>query len=328
LSGCKKVDRLTILTSKDFAPELSAVLDTPHLLEIIPEQDDARTARMLLETDVLVWPEFRPEWRGTQENRRLRLVHSSGAGVDGIDRASLPPGCRVCNVYGHERALAEMAFMHMLALQKSLFRLDSALRRGDWTTDMRYLPELRNRNLLILGLGHVGSELVRWGQFMGMNVTALTRSPSKERAEKAGLRTIGSLSELGSHLRSADFVVVAIPASNETVDMIGEKEFRQMKPSAFLINVGRALVVNEQALYEALRTRRIAGAGLDVWYQYPEGSSDLRLPSRFPIQELDNVIMTPHKPTKETMAYRWGKIAENIGRFARGEPLENVVYTA
>jgi len=320
--------RPKILISQDFAQELSKVLTIPHDLEIIKDQSDAQIAEVLMDADVFVSPEFRPEWRSASENLRLRLVHSTGAGVDEIDRASLPPGCKVCNVYGHERAVTEQAFMHMLVLQKNLFKLDSALRKGDWTPEQRYMSELRNRNLLVLGLGHIGLEMVRWGQFMGMKVTALTRSPSRERAERAGLRTVGSLGELASHLGNADFVIVAIPASSETIDLIGEKEFKQMKPTTFLINVGRAKVVNEQALYEALRTRRIAGAGLDVWYQYPEGLSDKQLPSHFPIQELDNVVMTPHKPSRETMTYRWAKIAENIGRFAQGEPLENVVYTA
>jgi phosphoglycerate dehydrogenase-like enzyme len=317
-----------ILTLQAFAPVLSKVLTIPHVLETIRDQTDAQIAEILLDTDVLVSPEFKPEWRSSKENRRLRLVHSSGAGVDGIDRASLPPGCKVCNVYGHEHALAETVFMDMLILQKNLFKLHSGLRKGDWSPELGNLLELRKRNLLVLGLGHAGAEIVRWGQFMDMNVTALTRSPSKERAAKAGLSTLGSLSELGSHLGWADFIVVAIPASKDTVDLIGEKEFNQMKSTAFLINVGRAKVVNEEVLYNALRTRRIAGAGLDVWYQYPEGDSDKAFPSRFPIHELENVVMTPHKPTVETMAYRWAKIAENVAKFSRGEPLENVVYTA
>lgn len=98
-----------------------------------------------------------------------------------------------------------------------------------------------------------------------------------------------------------------------------------MKPGAFIINVGRAAVINEEALYRALQNRRIAGAGLDVWYQYPAPGQD-RMPARLPFQELDNVIMTPHKPTAETMAYRWKQIAANIGRLARGEPLACVVH--
>ena len=120
--------QLRILTSASFAPELAKVMSVPHTMLTLPD-DPAGTRELLLETDVLVYPEFRPEWR-SDGSKRLRLVHSTGAGVDGIDRASLPHGCMVCNVYGHERAVTETAFMHMLALQKSLLRVDSSLRRG------------------------------------------------------------------------------------------------------------------------------------------------------------------------------------------------------
>jgi len=109
--------------------------------------------------------------------------------------------------------------------------------------------------------------------------------------------------------------------------LISDEEFRKMKSTAFLVNVGRAKVVNEKALYEALKARRIAGAGLDVWYLYPERDSDKQLPSQFPLQELDNVIFSGHKPSMETMVYRMRKIAENIGRLYHGKTLENVVYT-
>ncbi len=319
---------LKILVPGIFAAELSKKLKVSHALTTIQDQTDSEIVKILSDTDVLVSGEFKAAWRGDKKTASPRLVHSVGAGVDGIDMASLPSGCTVCNVYGHERGVAEHAFMLMLALQRNLLGLDTALRKGDWTPQRVYLPELRQRNLLILGLGHIGAELARWGHFLDMKVTALTRSPSKQRNETPALCAVGSLSELEKHLPEADFIVVAIPCTPETESLIGEKEFQRMKPKAFVINVGRARVINEEALYHALHTRRIAGAGLDVWYQYPEGEQVKRLPSRFPLQELDNVIMTPHKPTIETMEYRWGKIAENIGRFARGEPLQNVVCTA
>lgn len=319
---------LKILIPEVFAKELSAKLKIPHTLRTIGREDDAQIAGILADTDVLVSGTYRAAWRGDRKKDFPRLVHSPGAGIDDINLAALPPGCRVCNVYGHERGVSEQAFMMMLALQRNLLNLDAALRKGDWTPRPVYLPELRHRNLLILGLGHIGMQLARWGRFLEMNVTALTRSPSKVRGEELGLRAVGGLDELGKHLEDADFIVVAIPSAPETTDLIGGREFQQMKPGAFLINVGRARVVNEEALYQALRSRRIAGAGLDVWYQYPDSDDEKKLPSRFPFQELDNVIMTPHKPTIETMEYRWGKIAENIGCFARGEPLDNVVHTA
>jgi phosphoglycerate dehydrogenase-like enzyme len=323
---------LTVVVHDYFASELSSALASktfasPPVLRTIVGHTDAEVATMLAGTDVLVSGEFKAAWRAAANTSRLRLVHSVGAGIDAIDLKSLPPGCMVCNVYGHERGVAEHAFMIMLALQRDLFKMDAALRTGDWTPHRIYLPELGKRNLLILGFGHIGAELARWGKFLDMNVTALTRTPGKIRGDKPVACTLGNLNDLGEHLPAADFTVIAIPANSDTTGLIGEREFQQMKPTAFLINVGRARVVNEEALYNALRSRRIAGAGFDVWYEYPDRLEDKKHPARFPLHELDNIIMTPHKPTIETMAHRWAKIAENIARFARNESLHNLVLT-
>ena len=314
--------RLKIAVHKNFAAELGAALTIPHTVATVQNESDDAMAALLADVDALVWGAFKAAWRDPR-GCALRLVHSTGAGTDGIDFAGLPPGCVVCNVYGHKRGVAEQAFLLMLALQRNLFALDAALRRGDWTLSRPYLPELRGCSLLILGLGHIGRELVRWGKILEMNVTVLTRTPAKPCDKKIAV-PVGDLRELAAFLTTADFVVVAIPAAAGTVDLIGAKEFALMKPGAFIVNVGRAPVINEDALYEALRARRIAGAGLDVWYQYPAAGQN-RLPSRRPFHELDNVIMTPHKPTIETMAYRWKEIAENLRRLAHGEPLARLV---
>lgn len=320
--------RLTVAVPQPFAEELAAKLAVPHSLRTLHGQGDAEIAALLAESDVLVSGEYRAAWRGDRPTGRPQLVHSPGAGIDGIELSSLPAGCTVCNVYGHERGVAEQVFLLILALQRHLFKLDAGMRAGNWSPQWPYLSELRQRHLLILGLGHIGTELARWGKFLDMRVSAVTRTPSEERAKRHGLEALGGLGDLGRFLPQADFVVVAVPASRDCVDLIGAAELERMKPGAYLVNVGRARVVNEEALFRALQARRIGGAGLDVWYQYPETEREIGWPSRFPFQELDNVIMTPHKPTAETMAYRWGKIAENIARFHRGEPLENVVHVA
>ena len=315
---------LKIVTHQRFAAELTQELTIPHVLKTFSDEGDAAMAQLLDGTDALVWGAFKAAWNNPA-HRTPRLIHSTGAGTDGIDFTALPAGCTVCNVYGHQWGVAEHAFLLMMALHKNLSALDAALRKGDWTPQRPYLPELRGRSLLILGLGHIGQELVRWGQFLGMKITVLTRTPGKARAETSGTVAVGGLPDLGAHLPAADFVIVAIPAAPGTIDLIGEKEFQQMKPGAFIINVGRGPVINEDALYHALKTHRIAGAGLDVWYQYPAPGQN-RLPARQPFQELDNVIMTPHKPTSETMAYRWKEIADNLARFSRGETLRCVVH--
>ncbi len=314
---------LKIVVPRLFANELAAQLTGPHELVPFGGQDDAAMAALLAEADVLVSGAYKAAWR-PPAGAPLRLIHSVGAGVDGIDFSAVPAGCTVCNVYGHDRGVAEQAFMHLLALHKCLFGLDAALRRGDWTPARTYLPEMIGHHLLILGAGQIGQALVRWGRFLGMEVTVLTRRPAAKRVGP-GLRHLGGLDELTRHLPLADFVIVAIPAAAGTVDLISTREFALMKPTACIVNVGRGPVINEEALYESLRTRRIAGAGIDVWYQYPSAPGQIQRPGRFPFHELDNIIMTPHKPTAETMAYRWRAIAGNIARLVAGEPLLRIV---
>lgn len=309
-----------------FAAEFKPYLDVPHTLKSLGKQSDAEVADLLCETDILVADVFKRSWR-KDPDCSVKLVHSTGAGVDGVDISSLPKGCTLCNVYGHERGMAELAFLLMAALQRKLFAIDRSLRQGDWMHSVPYLPELRYRNLLIIGLGKIGQELMRWGNFLEMNVTVLTRSPGKTRNEDTSHGTVSGLNDLKNYLPNADFVIIAVPATNDTINLIGEKELRLMKPSAFLINIGRAAVVNENALYETLLKGNIAGAGLDVWYQYPE-TGQIKLPSNRPFHELDNVIMTPHKPTVETMDYRWREIAANIKRFVKGEPFKSIVYSS
>ncbi len=130
-------------------------------------------------------------------------------------------------------------------------------------------------------------------------------------------------------LAEGDFVVLALPLSAETTGLIGAIELATMKPSAFLINVARGDVVDEAALYAALRDRTIAGAAIDVWYRYP-GLDNATLPANLPFHELTNVIMTPHiaGATEPTFFYRWSLINDNLRRIRDGEPLANVFAPA
>jgi phosphoglycerate dehydrogenase-like enzyme len=161
-----------------------------------------------------------------------------------------------------------------------------------------------------------------------MHVRAVTQTPERHRAdgELTGLESLDGYDALRTHLPWADFVVIAVPAAARTRGLFGTPELSLLRPSAFLINVGRGAVVDEAALFQALREERIAGAALDVWYQYPNGSS-VQLPAENPFHELRNVIMTPHVAgwSHETTAYRWRTIAENVRRYAYGEELLNVV---
>lgn len=313
-----------IAINASFAPALAERLTVPHELVELDNLDDEAVRALLPNLDAVVSGLFKSDWQVPATQRPL-LVQSVGAGVDGIAFPALPPGSTLCNVYGHERAVAERAFAHMLNLQQGVLKLDRNLRQGNWTPERPFLPEVSGKNLLVLGLGHIGRELVRWGQFLDMNVSILTRTANPERVTDLNLTAFGPLTDLADHLPKADFVIIAIPSAEGTIDLINATALERMKPSAFIINVGRGPVINEADLYAALKERRIGGAGLDVWWCYPTDGEPCH-PGNFPFHELDNVVMTPHKPTLETMAYRWGVVAENIAHHINGEPLQNLVW--
>ena len=316
---------LRILAAERFATAIQPLLKIPHEMATFQDQADETITPMLRNTDVFVSSVFRSEW--ASPIMPLRLIQGIGAGVDGIDLAAVPAGCAVCNVYGHGSSVAEYVFMTMAMLTRAVVSQDRALRRGKWG-DGVMRTALAGKKLGVLGLGHIGAEVVRWGRFAEMEVRGLTRRPTADRAAGLGLGRIGDFGELDSLLAWADFVVVAIPHTAETTGLIGAEELGRMGSATYLVNVARGPVVDEEALYSALKRREIAGAAVDVWYRYPAGLDKIEPPATFPFHELDNIIMTPHNSgyTDRTMAFRFAFIAANIGRLAGGRPLENLVY--
>ncbi len=158
------------------------------------------------------------------------------------------------------------------------------------------------------------------------HVIAANRSP---RRPEGGLERVYPLSELDQMLPICDYVVLCTALGPETEGLIDARRLALMKPSAFLINIARGAVVDEDAVYAALCDSTIGGAALDVWWQYPSAAEPERRPSQHPFHELPSVIMTPHCSgwTAGMVARRWAEVAANINRFVRGEPLENVVVS-
>lgn len=161
---------------------------------------------------------------------------------------------------------------------------------------------------------------------LGMRVGAVRKSPWLAE-DSARLDVFGGPEMLGRLLEESDFVVVVVPLDDSTRGMIDAEALRRMRPTAALINVARGEVVDEAALYEALRSGALAGAALDVWHRVRPTTLDVTPPSVYPFGELENVIMTPHVSgvSEDTFVGRARFIGENIARLARGEQLHNVV---
>lgn len=311
------------------APEVEKHLTVP--CEVILAAETAIAAR-LGEVDVLVTLAFTAEMGRAAE--RLKLVQVPGAGLDRIDRAALPPTTWLANAYGHDTGIAEHVLGAMLALTREFLRLDAALRRGVWESQWGVgvspppaWAELAGKTVAILGYGRIGQAVAHRARAFGMEICAIRRDVA--RSATAPLALLGGLEILETVLARADYLVITLPLSAETRGLIGERELRAMKPSAYVINVARAEIVDEDALYTALAERRIAGAALDVWYRYPT-SPGASAPARRAFHELPNVLMTPHVAgwTEGMLVARAKVIAENIGRAARDQPPVNLVPPA
>jgi phosphoglycerate dehydrogenase-like enzyme len=300
-------------------------LTTPAEYRIAPSANDEDVAPLLPGADVLISAKFSPALAGAADS--LRLILTPGAGTNGIDFSAVPERTTVCNVYGHERGIAEYIFTTMGMLNRDYPGMDRRLRQGDWRDHLGMpLPELQGKTVAVVGLGRIGAEVARWATFMRMHVIGVARDPSSASARASGIERIVSFGDLRSVLPEADFLVLALPLAAETRGLIGERELAAMKPTAFLINVARGEVVDESALYAALKDHALAGAAIDVWYRYPESDQPI-LPGNLPFHELPNIIMTPHiaGATENTFFYRWAAINDNLRRLLDGEPFLNVV---
>ena len=315
--------------SSSFADRVRAHLTMP--CDFI-HTDEKNARNVLPDVDVLVTLVFTSEMGAAA--RRLRLIQVPGAGVDRIDRAAMPPGASLAKVHGHETGIAEYVLGAMIALSRDFDRVHTGLRAGRWDSQWApgvppppVWPELAGRTLGILGYGGIGQAVARRARAFEMRVCAIRRDVG--RSAEDDLAFLGGLQSLPDVLRRADYLAITLPLTPETRGLIGPAQLALMKPMAILVNVARAQIVDEDALYAALAERRIAAAALDVWYRYPSAPGPL-LPAGRPFHELPNVLMTPHVSgwTDGMLEARASLIAENIRRTARGEHPENMVPVA
>jgi phosphoglycerate dehydrogenase-like enzyme len=313
----------------DTANGISGDLPPSLTVEIIADPRQlVQTPAAAADADILVTNIWRAEYPPIP---RLRFVQSVATGIDMIELAALPKGVAICNAFGHETAIAEYVLMTMLVWAHRFREIEGDFRvrsswRPSWVQSGAPHGEILGSTVGIVGLGRVGREVARRAAAFGCQVIAANRSV---REPANGVQRIYPLAALDEMLPACDFVVLSTALGPETEGLIDARRLALMNRSAFLINIARGAVVDEDAVYAALRDRSIGGAAIDVWWQYPDAAEPERRPSCHPFHELPNIIMTPHCSgwTQGMMARRWGEVAGNINRFVRGEPLENVVLT-
>lgn len=221
---------------------------------------------------------------------KLRGIVRYGIGVDNIDlKAASKQKIPVANVPDYSiGTVADHAFALLLALNRKLLLADNVIRSGKWGVWTSPSPklmgvDLEGKTLGLIGIGKIGSAVAARAKGFGMKVIAYDPYIPKEAAEKLGIELV----DLETLLKNADFVSIHSPLTNETRGMIGEKELKLMKKTAYIINTARGPIIQEEALYKALKNGWIAGAGLDVYEKEPPDKNN----SLF---KLENVVLTPH----------------------------------
>lgn len=250
---------------------------------------------------------------------KLKWFFSYSAGVDGLPFKILrEKHVTVTNTSGiHRTQIAEQVLGVMIAFSRRLKTAFEKQQRKIWYTKLyNTSDELKDKRLLIIGAGHIGSEIARKARAFDMKITGLKRNPQKI----DHFDEVYGIDRLNDLLPEADYVVLITPLTDETYHLMGREQFSLMKNSAVFINVSRGDTADEDALIEALKAKRIRGAGLDVFHEEPL-SKDSEL------WNLDNVIITPHSsgfspdnPKRATELF-----LENYRRYKRGERLINTV---
>jgi len=305
----------------DVLGETAEVIVTDTTMESILEKGT--------DVDIIAANRFPPELLESAPN--LRMIQTFAAGVDNIDFSALEsrPDIIVCNSHINAAEVAEYAITLLLAVAKNTIPNDRELRKGDWKYAFGGPSpniEIRNKTCLLVGLGNIGSEIAKRLCGFGVTVYAATRSGTSAHSEN--VEKIVKINEAKELVEVSDFIILALPLTNESRGLVNEDFISWMKPESILVNVSRGPIVEEKALFDALRENRIRGAGIDVWWRYPKkwrGKGEL--PTDLPFQDLDNLVASPHRAgySENTEREYFQFAAENILRFIQGTTPLNII---
>ena len=300
-------------------PEREVMASIGAELVVAPNGEEETLASLAEDVDGILTCFAQVTQKVVESARKCVVIGRYGVGVDNIavETATrlgmvvtyVPDYC-VDEVSDHALAL-------LLAWNRRVPLFDSAVKQGRWHVELTMpILRLRGSKMGIIGLGRIGKALSRKAAAFGMEVLASDPYVSPEAAAESGAQLV----DMAALLRESDFISIHTPLAPETHKLIGEKELSMMKPSAFLINVARGPLIDEEALYAALKEKRIGGAGLDVLVQAPP-------PADHPLLQLDNVVLTPHVAffSREAVQELQVRASTEVARVLTGQMPDNVI---
>ncbi|NHJ85734.1 MAG: hypothetical protein FK734_09750 [Asgard group archaeon] len=293
---------------------------------IFPENtDNATILKYAPEADIIIG------WRPTEEllniAKKLRLFINPGAGVqlliDLFKKINTTRDVVLVNGHGNTYFTAQHATAMLLALTNKIIPHHNWMVTGQWRkgdSDAQSIP-LRGREIGLLGYGAINSKVHRFLSGFDVNFHILKRDWNTQRAEDYPTKfTKYTHDELKKFLKAIDTLMVAVPLTTQTKGMIGKTELELLGENGLLVTVARGEVIDEESLYNALKTQIITGAAIDVWYNYQPTPNEegRKYPFNHPFHELDNVILSPHRAASPMNDLRrWDEVIENISRIAQ-----------
>ena len=256
------------------------------------------------------------------DGKRLKHVIVPFVGIEPSLREALlqRTHIKLYNSHYNDGFVAQHVLALLFACANRLVEADMTFRKGDWRQRYDRLDSLylAGKTCLLLGYGAIGKKLAPVLQALGMDISVLKRNAVREK--NLTVYTTGQLLEA---LANADVVLCSLPETPETINLLDRAAFAAMKPKGILVNVGRGKVIDQYALYDALKSKHLLAAGLDVWWNYPKDTEARAhtLPADAPLYELPNIIMSPHRANQtlgEERA-RLEDIAKTIQAIAKGE---------
>ena len=287
----------------------------------------AELAQALPETDALITgnPLYLPDVSRAvrEQGKKLRWIQFTSVGIDTAMASGLPPGLPITNVRGVRTSLiAGHGIALMMGLLRGFRAFDSYRRDHVWAREQmtHVVKTAEGKTLVIVGLGDIGHDCARKAKAFDMHVVGISRAAKAE----GPIDEVFPRTRLLEILPRADVLLLSLPLDAETRHIIGAREIAALKPTAVIVNIARGALIDEPALVTALVEQRIAGAAMDVLETEP-------LPPDSPLWDLDNVLFSPHiagHSDVESKTALAEMLADNLRRFAAGEPLRNIMDVA
>ena len=282
--------------------------------------------RELFDADVFITT----RWPNKNINApKLKLIQIPAAGFDNIHFESVPKGCKVSNTFEHEVPIAEYCLLAMLEAEINLNKMNVQLKKGNWNgyfSSSSFHGELFNKNLGILGYGHIGKEIAKRAKAFNMNISCVVRNIDKYKSNK--YINFLSIKNIKKDINKFDYLIIACPLNDETKNLINFNLMKNMNKNSVIINIARGPIINEADLYKVLKNKLIRAAVIDVWYNYPKNSFTKKLyPSKYPLHKLDNITFSPHSSAWSSQLWdrRFKFVCENLENLYNNKRIKNVV---